>query len=175
MILSTLYIEDTNKTVWKLGKTGETKIVHLRSKFFDRGLNIPKMSKIDLEHPHANNTRLPINTLLDYMTSSRAFYEKLTDMESTSEGVGDALQKKAKEVENLVESTVWGPIKKYAKIIGGCLVGIVILWIAYKMYGRRNSRKFAAPTTRRQLVDEHGQKVEVVYLMPSQTRKEELV
>ena len=140
---STLYVEDTKGVLWKLGKDGLKKDIRLRRRFLGAGLTIPELSQLNLAHPHTRRTTVPINTLMDYMTSSQEFYKQLTEGIDITDA-GKAAKEASNKVSNWITSQVWDPIKKYGTLalaIILSLITIVIIWKIYKCACQSENRQ----------------------------------
>ena len=138
-----LYAEDTSGILWKLGKKGLIKDIKLRRRFLQKGLRIPEMSKLDLTHQHTRRVSIPINTLMDYLTTNEEFYKRIAEVEDMTD-IREVAVQKAKDAKSWIEKEVWGPLRKYGSIIIGtigALTAMVITWKVYKCICNRRPRQ----------------------------------
>ena len=90
-----MYAEDTDGILWKLGKSGLIKYIKLTRRFLQKGLPIPEMSKLDLTHQHTRRVTIPINTLMDYLTTNEESYKRIAEVEDMTD-VREVAKEKAR-------------------------------------------------------------------------------
>ena len=105
----------------------------LRRRFLHGGLRIPALSQPDLAHPHERRTSIPINTLMDYMTSSKEFFKQITAGVDLTDA-GKAAKEISAKASNWITSQVWDPIKKYGTIALGIVLSLIALAVCWKIY-----------------------------------------
>ena len=126
-----------------------------------------------MSHPHTNRSRLPIATMLDYMSSNKEFYKKLRDLDSDdSANVKETIEKDLEKVKTIVTSTVWDPLKKYASVIISCIACLLLIWIIIKLCRCLRANFYNTGSDRRQRMDEEGQRIEVIRLRATPTATE---
>ena len=100
------------------------------------------MSKLDLTHQHTRKVSIPINTLMDYLTTNEEFYKRIAVEDMTD--IREVAVQEAKEAKSWIEKEVWGPLRKYGTIIVGtigALAAMIVTWKVYKCICNRRSRQ----------------------------------